>query len=98
MTEIIYAPLAEKDLEDIAIYIALDNPKRALSFVDELITKINKIAQNPKSFISRSDLGKGLRSAVYGRYVIFYREIENGIYISRVLHSARNAKRLLDTE
>ena len=31
-----FSPAAQTDLLDIALYIAQDNPKRALSFVDEL--------------------------------------------------------------
>ena len=31
-----FSPLAETDLVEIGIYIACDNPKRALSFIDEL--------------------------------------------------------------
>lgn len=33
---LLFAPLAEQDLESIADYIAADNPRRAVSFIEEL--------------------------------------------------------------
>ena len=37
----------------------------------------------------------GLRSLAYGRYVIFYRAIEDGAEIARVLHGARDLRRIM---
>ena len=34
--KVVFSPAAKDDLMEIAIYIAQDNPARALSFVDEL--------------------------------------------------------------
>jgi toxin ParE1/3/4 len=38
----------------------------------------------------REELSPRLRSFPVGRYVIFYRPLENGIEIARVLHGARD--------
>ena len=34
--EVTFTPLAEADLIDISLYIAQDNPERALTFTDEI--------------------------------------------------------------
>jgi toxin ParE1/3/4 len=38
----------------------------------------------------RDELVPSLRSFPVGKYVIFYRPIENGIEIARILHGARD--------
>ena len=39
---------------------------------------------------ARVELGADLRSFPFGRYVIFYAPIDDGIDVVRVLHSARD--------
>lgn len=97
MTAVVLSPLAESDLEDIADYIAADNPRRALSFVDELLDQCAKIAQFPQGHPSRDDLAPGLRMASHGRYLIFYNVLDADIRIERILHSARNLAALFET-
>ncbi|GLR57447.1 hypothetical protein GCM10007919_21720 [Rhizobium indigoferae] len=41
---------AENDLEQIADYIAWDNPRRALSFVRELRSKFEDLVDRPNGF------------------------------------------------
>ena len=49
--------MAELDLEEIADFIALDNPRRALSFVRELRERCQKIAWFPEAIQLRPELG-----------------------------------------
>ncbi len=44
-----FTPIAEADLEDIAYYIALDNPMRAATFVEEIIAHCRRIAARPRA-------------------------------------------------
>lgn len=94
---LLLSPRAAADLEEIAEYIARDNPVRAASFVAELETKCRAVAQAPKLYPARSDLAPRLRMAVHGRYLVLYRDLreENSVRIERVLHSARNLARLV---
>jgi toxin ParE1/3/4 len=43
----------------------------------------------------RNDIAPGLRSFPVGKYLIFYRLIDEGLEIVRVLHGARNIENLL---
>ncbi len=52
-----FSPMAELDLEEIADFIALDNPRRALSFVRELRERCQKIAWFPEAIQLRPELG-----------------------------------------
>lgn len=83
--------LAERDLEEIADYIARDDPRRALSFIDELRRQCARIADTPKAFSARPGLGAGVRSSPYGRYVIFFRASKDRVLILRVLHGVRDS-------
>lgn len=85
-----FSPAAQTDLMDIAMYIAQDNPKRALAFVDELEGKCEALGGTPGIGTSRPELGEGLRMLPHGRYLIFYREVNRGLRIERVMHGARD--------
>ena len=88
MTRLVYTPQARKDLSDIGLYIARDNPQRAMSFVRELREQCRKITEAPKAYRPRPELGEGLRSCAYGNYVVFFHEEPGLVRIVRVLHSA----------
>ena len=90
MTTIAYSPLALDDLRNITLYIAADNPTRAFSFVEELREKAERIASHPLGYPARDELFPGLRSASHGRYLLYYRMMDDGIRIERVLHGARD--------
>ena len=94
---LVLSPRAAADLEEIADYIARDNPVRAATFVSELEAKCRAVAAAPELYPARPDLAPGLRMAVHGRYLVLYRDPpgENTVRVVRVLHSARNVPRLL---
>jgi plasmid stabilization system protein ParE len=80
---------AENDLEQIADYIAQDDPRRALSFVQELRSKCEGLLDAPNSFVfvPRFD-HHGIRRRVYGNYLIFYRVEPEKVVIIHILHGA----------
>ena len=96
MTRLTYLPAALADLREIAVYIADDNPDRAVSFVDELRARAAETAERPASFAARDDLAPGLRVARHGRYLILFQIVMGGVEIVRVLHGARNLRGALD--
>lgn len=85
-----FAPIARDDLEAIGLYIAEDDPDRALTFVAELENVSRLATVRPRSFPKREDLAPGLRKIVHGRYLIFFRELADEVRIERVVHGARN--------
>jgi toxin ParE1/3/4 len=89
---LVLSPLAADDLHNIATYIARDNPDRAASFVLELEAKCRAVAQAPALYPARPDLAAGLRMAVHGRYLVFFRDLpaNNTVRVERVLHGARD--------
>lgn len=85
---------AEADLVAIADYIAADNPRRAISFVDELIDRCLAIADNPLAPRERPEIGPGVRIVVYGKYLLIYRTVDDEVLILRIVHGARKVEDL----
>ncbi len=87
---------AERDLDEIWLYIAQDDPTMAETFMRELSETFWMLAENPMAGRARSDLCLNLRFFPCGDYCIYYYPEENGIRILRVLHSARNVESIFD--
>ncbi len=87
--------LAQRDLEEIWLFIAQDDPDAADRFNDLLLRKFKLIAHQPKIGRVREDLGPNLRSFSAGNYIIFYRQIKKRVEIIRILHGARDIEEIL---
>jgi toxin ParE1/3/4 len=85
----VFSTFAELDLEEIADYIARDNPRRALSFIGEIRERCRNIVMFPEAAPLREELGTGIRVVPLGRYLIFYTVDTNLVRIERILSSFR---------
>lgn len=94
MAKLIIAPSAQKDLSDIYDYIARDKPIAAANWVEKIEEKCQLIAVTPEFGERRPEYGADIRSSVVGRYVIFFRPIENGIEVARVIAGDRDIRSL----
>lgn len=56
------------------------------------------LATNPLLGIERRDISHGLRSLPVGRHLIFYRVIDEGVVIVRILHDAMEVELHLSSE
>lgn len=90
MARVTRRPRAAADIFDIRDHIAEDNVPAADRWVDPLNEKFGSLACQPLMGRTRDDLAPGLRSFPFGRYVIFYASIDDGIDVVRLLHSARD--------
>ena len=82
--------VARSDLDEIWLYIAQDNLDAADKLIRANVSRFPKLAAMPLIGRQREELSPRLRSFPVSRYAIFYRPIENGIEIVRVLHGARD--------
>jgi toxin ParE1/3/4 len=90
MKKISFSPAARDDLMDIAVFIAQDNPTRALTFVDEIENRCGGLGRSPGIGTARPELGEGVCMLPHGRYLIFYRAAGDAVRIERIMHSARD--------
>ncbi|MDO9707022.1 type II toxin-antitoxin system RelE/ParE family toxin [Paracraurococcus lichenis] len=92
-----YARQALRDLEQIGDTIAIDNPRRAISFVRDIREHCRRLAARPRMHRPRLEFGDGIRVAPHGATLIFYAERAEGlVVIERVLHGSRDLGPLLD--
>ncbi len=90
MASVTFSPKSRQDLLEIGDYIAKDSRANARRFVGKLMEQCQRIGQSPLGYSSREDLAPGLRMAPMGRYVIFFRVLDDVVRIERVLHGARD--------
>jgi toxin ParE1/3/4 len=92
---LIVSPLARNDLEEIGDFIAVDNRRRARTFVQELREACRGLVREPNRYPLDPELGAGVRRRAYASYLIFYLvRGEDTVVILRVVHSARDIRQL----
>ena len=90
MVAVVFSPKSRQDLIDIGDHIAKDSLANARRFVAKLVEQCQRIGSSPMGYVGREDLAPGLRMAALGRYVIFFRVLDDTVRIERVLHCTRN--------
>lgn len=89
----VFADAAMRDLEQIADYIAEDNPRRAASFVRETRDCCRKLGSSPQAYpLMPRHEASGIRRRPYGSYLIFYRVEREVVEVVHILHGARDYK------
>lgn len=83
-------PQAEADILEIWDYIAEDSMAEADRWVDRLHEKLAIWATQPTMGRARDELAPGVRSLAFGRYVVFFESLPDGIDVVRVLHGSRD--------
>ena len=96
--EIIISETADECLFNIAYYIALDNPVRSETFVDEMVESLSKtLSVFPLAGKVYSDMNFNfeMRSLAYKNYVCFYKVTGDVVEILFIFNSAQNIKNIL---
>jgi plasmid stabilization system protein ParE len=92
---VLYSEDVGDDLDAIAVYIAAESPRRAVSFIREIYAAIERIGESPLLYQLRPDIGPDARLAVVGRYVVLFRFAEDVVYIERIVYGGRDLPPLL---
>jgi toxin ParE1/3/4 len=87
-------PRARRDIREIARYISRDNPAAADRLADRFDEVGDALGANPKLGRIRTDLGRDVRSIPEGRYLLIYREHPDRVDVLRVVHGARDLRRI----
>lgn len=90
MSRLLRRPKALEDVLDAWEYIAEDSPVTADRWVDQLDQQLHLLSTQPMLGRARDELSPGIRSFPFGRYVLFYEPLQDGIDLVRVLHAARD--------
>ena len=98
MAAVTFSPKSRQDLLDIGDYIAKDSRANARRFVGKLMAQCKRIGNAPLGYAGREDLAPSLRMAALGRYVVFFRVIDDAVRTERILHGARNLPAVLESD
>ena len=90
MSRVTRRPQAEADILEIWDFIAEDSVAEADRWVDRLDAKFELWATQPMMGRPRDELAQGLRSLTFGKYVVFFEPMLEGIDVVRVLHGLRD--------
>lgn len=96
MARVLRTLQSRQDYADVWDFIAADNPSAADRLIDTFDGTLELLAEAPGIGRLCEELAPSLRSFPVGNYVIFYRPIDDGIELIRVLHGARNIPRLFN--
>ena len=89
---IIYTRSSRSDLREIARYYANLNRAYAIRITSAIREQCRQLSTSPGIGRIRDELSEGMRSFVVRPYVIFYREVEEGVAILRVIHGRRDIR------
>lgn len=88
---------ASADLEEIADWIARDNPAHADSFVNELLERGLSLVRHPRRFPRVGTIGgEPVYKLGWHDYVLLYRISSDSVEIARILHGKRDWAGMLD--
>ncbi len=90
------SPRASQDLAEINEYLFANNPNAAEQFLNSVTQKFELLANFSNMGRRRDELAPALRSFPLNDYLIFYRPIENGIEIVRVVSGYRDLDTLFE--
>ena len=96
MSRFLLSPEARADLEEIVDFIAAENPAAAERVLGELKAAMHRLAEMPLLGHLRQDLtAEPLRFWQVYSFLIIYRPAKSPLEVVRVLHAARDVRRLL---
>lgn len=95
-----FLPRARNDLLGIAADIATRSGSVEVAdrFIDRINSRCNLQATCPLIGELRPDLAPDVRQCLVGFYLIFYRPVNDGIEVLRVLHGSRDIPNVWRTE
>ncbi|WP_318013143.1 type II toxin-antitoxin system RelE/ParE family toxin [Mesorhizobium sp. BH1-1-4] len=89
MRRLVFTRRAEADLAAIGDYIALHNPFRAVTFIQELRRDCKELCTMPERYpLFERHRSSSIRRRVHGSYLIFYRVGTETLEIVHILHGA----------
>lgn len=93
MAHLIWTEPALSDLNEIAEYIALENPSAARALVQLVFSTVERLERHPTSGKVPSELeGKRYREVVCGPCRVFYRHTKGQVFVLYIMRSERELR------
>jgi plasmid stabilization system protein ParE len=92
------AAIAQRDLEEIWLFIARDSERHANAVADAILETCQQAAENPSLGHHRQELRNRsilfLAARKYPKYLVAYLDDTSPLQVLRILHGARNLRRI----
>lgn len=96
MARLIWTESALSDLNEIAEYVALENPLAARALVQRVFSAVERLERHPSSGKAPGELkGTRYREVVCGPCRVFYRHSKGEVHILYVMRSERELRSFL---
>lgn len=96
MAEIVWTEPALEDLDEIAQHIALDKLNAAQSLIRAVFKRIDLLGQSPNTRRKIPELSPSkYKEVIVGPCRVFYRYIEDSVYILHVMRVERELRKYL---
>lgn len=93
--KVIFSEDADEDLDSIVLHISIDNPVRAISFVNEIIDHCLTLQDNPRAYQLVQDVflpdGSTVRRMPHHHYNVYYTANEERVLILNVRNAAKTS-------
>ena len=91
-----YRVSAQSSLDEVEIwlYVARRSPDAADRLMATIERTYQSLAKFPRLGQRCEELGEGLRCSPVGRYVVYYRAIQDGVEVLRVIPGARDVRNM----
>jgi toxin ParE1/3/4 len=96
MARVIRSKQAQQDLEEILDYLDSQSTQAADRFATKFDDLCELHATHPRIGASSEQYAPNLRHFAVWNYAIFYRPIEDGIELIRIIHGARDIPKLFE--
>lgn len=90
MSRVVYSDIAKVDLREIWDHVSDDSQFQADRLIERFRSKLEHLAKWNTLGRPRPEMARNCRSYPFGKYCFFFRPIDNGIEVIRVIHSARD--------
>lgn len=96
MAEIIWTETALQNLDDVAQFIALSSPSAAKNLVDNILKKVERLANHPESGRTPEEISEfNYREIVVNPLRIFYSYREDKVFILFVMRQEQDLRRFI---
>jgi toxin ParE1/3/4 len=96
MARVIRSERAQEDLEGILDYLDSQSDQAADRFALKFDAACDLHAKHPQAGASSEEYAPTLRHFAVWNYAVFYRPLDDGIEIIRIIHGARDIPRLFE--
>ena len=101
MIRVVITTQAERDIEDIWLAVAVNNPRAATRIARAIAQRINMLAEFPRLGTRRPDIRSGMRMMVQRPYLVLYAihpdaddEAVETVEVVRIIDGRRDLRRL----